>query len=120
MRPLAAPDALPDGQMSLAIRVSDQRGRHPRPAGRGRGREAARRAYGALPEVARVDAAEGWSAFVIETCGTREDCAVLFGVTFQCACNWFEGWSAPAGQHVMAGAVMFPAAFRRMLAQVGA
>ena len=65
-------------------------------------------------------AAALWSGFVTDTCGTREDCAVVFGVTFQAACNWFDGFSVPGGEQVLKGAAMFPVRFARLVAEVAA
>ncbi len=118
MRPVAVQTVPTRGQTSLEARLDRQRGRHPRPAGRGRDRGAARRACGRLPDLGRMQAAALWSGFVTETCGTREACAVVFGVTFQAACNWFDGFSVPGGDHVLKGAAMFPQAFARLVDEV--
>lgn len=68
-----------------------------------------------LRAVSPLEAAEAWARFVAETTGSREACAMTFGVTFQCACNWFDGVSRPYLDKVMLGARLFPAAFDRHL-----
>lgn len=41
-----------------------------------------------------------WSLLMISSFACREECAVHFGVTFQTACNWFEGICRPYGDAV--------------------
>ncbi|MDS9468192.1 hypothetical protein RGQ15_11505 [Paracoccus sp. MBLB3053] len=41
-----------------------------------------------------------WSHLMIASFGSREECAVHFGVTFQTACNWFDGMCRPYGDIV--------------------
>lgn len=72
------------------------------------------------PDVSRAAARAGWARFVARTCGSRDACAVVFGVTFQCACNWFDGFSAPQGDKMLLGAACFPAAFADLVAEVAA
>ncbi|MTH79397.1 hypothetical protein [Paracoccus aestuariivivens] len=46
-----------------------------------------------------------WSLLMIGSFSSREECAVHFGVTFQTACNWFDGMCRPYGDivdHAMA------------------
>lgn len=74
--------------------------------GRGRaGRRGADRRLPAVPgrsrvlvvaDVTRAEAIDRWVALINDHCGTRERCAVMFDVTFQTACNWFDGVSAPS------------------------
>lgn len=67
--------------------------------GRGRSRDAARRAHGRInPQ--RDAFLRRWSLLMIASFASRESCAVHFGVTFQTACNWFDGNCAPYGHHV--------------------
>ncbi|MDP0929029.1 hypothetical protein Q0601_17730 [Paracoccus onubensis] len=67
--------------------------------GRGRNPAAARRAH-IHHHPDRVDFLRRWSLLMIASFPNRETCAVHFGVTFQTACNWFDGFNAPYGQHV--------------------
>ena len=67
--------------------------------GRGRGRDAARRAH-ADHGTDRATFLRRWSLLMIASFASREVCAVHFGVTFQTACNWFDGLNAPYGHHV--------------------
>lgn len=67
--------------------------------GRGRGRAAARRAH-VQPATDREAFLRRWSLLMIASFSSREICAVHFGVTFQTACNWFDGTNAPYGHHV--------------------
>lgn len=67
--------------------------------GRGRGRAAARRAHGRIGSD-REAFLRQWSLLMIASFASREACAVHFGVTFQAACNWFDGANAPYGHHV--------------------
>ena len=67
--------------------------------GRGRCRDAARRAH-AGHSTDRDAFLRRWSLLMIASFASREVCAVHFGVTFQTACNWFDGLNAPYGHHV--------------------
>lgn len=64
-----------------------------------------------VAEVTRADAIDVWVALIARNCGTREVCAVMFGVTFQTACNWFDGVTAPSAAAVMQAVVWWPEAF---------
>lgn len=67
--------------------------------GRGRNREAARRAHHRInPD--RDAFLRRWSLLMISSFSSREICAVHFDVTFQTACNWFDGNCSPYGHHV--------------------
>jgi hypothetical protein len=80
----------------------------------GRGRSArARRRVQALPviHVTRHEAQLFWAGLVARRCGTRERCAVMFDVTFQTACNWFDGFSCPTGDKVMQAQLWWPEDF---------
>lgn len=71
--------------------------------GRGRSAQAARRAH-AHHGPDRDLFLRRWSLLMIASFATRESCAVHFGVTFQTACNWFDGACRPYG-HVVDHAV---------------
>ena len=66
--------------------------------GRGRSRGAARRAH--VRRGGGADFARRWSLLMIASFPSREACAVHFGVTFQTACNWFDGHCRPYGDAV--------------------
>lgn len=80
--------ALSRGQMSHANALN----------GRGRSVVAQRRAHVCRPDAR--DFARRWSLLMIASFGSREECAVHFGVTFQTACNWFDGACRPYGDCV--------------------
>jgi hypothetical protein len=101
--------ARPVGQMSHAKTFASR-------DGRGRGPAAARRVSGAIVDAHTARAA--WAAFVASVTASREDCAVVFGVTFQTACNWFDGFSTPTGDKVMQASRDYPEAYARLLARV--
>ncbi|MDF2140838.1 hypothetical protein [Paenirhodobacter sp. CAU 1674] len=99
--------AAPRAQMSCA-NVLD---------GRGRGRAAHRRAHGWLadPAIYRADFANRWRALMVHLFGSREDCAAAFGVTFQTACNWWDGSCRPSGDRVALAAITWPVEFAQFL-----
>lgn len=78
--------------------------------GRGRG-VAVRRAAHVPPIVTRHEATVFWADLMERRCGTREDCAAMFAVTFQTACNWFDGFSCPTGDKVMMAQRAWPEEF---------
>lgn len=53
-----------------------------------------------VADVTRDAAIDRWIALITRHCGSREACAAMFGVTFQTACNWFDGVSAPSAAAV--------------------
>ena len=67
--------------------------------GRGRGVTAARRAH-VHHGIDRDGFQRRWSLLMIASFASREACAVHFGVTFQTACNWFDGHCRPYGDAV--------------------
>ena len=96
---------------------------HPAPAGgqmshpngfegRGRGLAARRRAQ-VLPviTVRRRDAISFWSQLLARRCGNRERAAVMFDVTFQTACNWWDGFTVPTGDKVLQAMRWWPEDF---------
>ncbi|MDB6177919.1 hypothetical protein PAF17_10445 [Paracoccus sp. Z330] len=68
--------------------------------GRGRGHRHIRRAHVHAHRPDRAVFLQRWSLLMIASFDSREACAVHFGVTFQTACNWFDGLNAPYGHHV--------------------
>ena len=105
------PSARPAGQMSHANWLAPA-------GGRGRSVRARRRVQGALGPLDVCAARAAWARFVARVCGSREECAVVFGVTFQTACNWFDGFSTPTGDKVMQASADFPEAYAAMLREV--
>lgn len=83
------------GQMSHANRVE--------PVRHGRGRVA--------PLVTAFEAKVFWADLVRRRCGSREACAVMFGVTFQTACNWFDGFTVPTGDKMLTAQRRWPEDF---------
>ena len=83
------------GQMSHTNRVD--------PVRHGRGRVA--------PLVTAFEAKVFWADLVRRRCGSREACAVMFGVTFQTACNWFDGFTVPTGDKMLTAQRRWPEDF---------
>lgn len=79
--------------------------------GRGRSVRAARRAQILPLTVTRHGAIVMWADLVARRCGTREACAAMFSVTFQTACNWFDGFSIPTGDKVLQAIDWWPEEF---------
>lgn len=90
------------GQMSHAREVDRRRG--------GAGRRQVGLVRPALT-VSRHAAVVIWADLVARRCETREACAVMFEVTFQTACNWFDGFSCPGGDKVMQAVEWWPEEF---------
>lgn len=83
---------------------------HARAVDRGREGAAARRVT--VAPVITPHAARGfWAGLLARRCGTREEAAVVFGVTFQTACNWFDGFSTPTGDKVLMAVRLWPEEF---------
>ena len=59
----------------------------------------------------RREAISFWSRLLARRCGNRERAAVMFGVTFQTACNWWDGFSIPTGDKVMQAMRWWPEDF---------
>lgn len=56
--------------------------------------------------------AANWSRLCMAVFRSEAACAAFFGVTQQCAVNWFSGEVCrPAGQHVARMALAYPAEF---------
>lgn len=53
------------------------------------------------PYVLRAAMAVRWGEWVRRHFRRAEDVAVAFGVTFQCARNWFDGLHRPSGETVL-------------------
>jgi hypothetical protein len=86
---------------------------HAREVDRRRGGASARRVGLMRPAltVSRHAAVVIWADLVARRCETREACAVMFEVTFQTACNWFDGFSCPGGDKVMQAVEWWPEEF---------
>lgn len=81
--------------------------RNPLDRGRGRNAGARRRAHG--PQPGEIEAfRRAWSLLMIASFPSREVCAVAFGVSFQTACNWFDGLVSPYGHQVARAARELP------------
>lgn len=78
--------------------------------GHGRSVAAARR-VSVAPVITRHEATVFWADLVARRCRSREECAVVFAVTFQTACNWFDGFSCPTGDKVMMAMRLWPEEF---------
>ena len=102
------------GQMS---RPNVFRG-HPN-EGRGAGRAAHRRVHGWRydPLPYRAEFLDRWAALIRHLFVTREDVAAGFGVTFQTACNWWDGLNRPSGDKVALAAVTWPDEFTRFMGE---
>ncbi|MCV2877590.1 hypothetical protein OE699_01890 [Sedimentimonas flavescens] len=85
--------------------------------GRGRGRAAHRRAHGwaVEPDAYRVAFCGRWQGLMQHLFRTREDVASAFGVTFQTACNWWDGTNRPSGDRVALAAITWPEEFARFM-----
>lgn len=83
---------------------------HARGLDRGRSAQAMRRITVA-PVITRHEYIVFWADLVARRCGTREDCASMFEVTFQTACNWFDGFSCPTGDKVFMAVRKWPEEF---------
>ena len=71
-----------------------------RPLAREAVRPAARPAVLDLRRLSRDEFTRRWSLLMIRSFPSREACSVHFEVTFQTACNWFEGHCRPYGDQV--------------------
>lgn len=95
---------------------------HPNPfEGRGRSVQSLRRASGRLSSTLDKRAFVAWWAdLVARRCGTREACAVMLDVTFQTACNWFDGFSCATGDKVALACTIWPEEFAALAEGVAA
>ncbi|MEI4470945.1 hypothetical protein [Frigidibacter sp. MR17.24] len=115
---------------SPAVRETGRASIRPNPLdGRGRSRASARAAHGFArapgltldldPFDLRAVMAERWGAWVRRQFRRPEEAAVAFGVTHQCARNWFDGLHRPAGETVlMAVSLWGPAFTAHMMGEV--
>lgn len=78
-----------------------------RAGGRGRSLAARRRVQVVTPFEARSFFAD----LLARRAGSRERTAELFDVTFQTACNWFDGSSTPTGDKVLTAMRLWPEEF---------
>lgn len=85
-------------QMSPA-NAFEGRGRWPGAARQRVGRLSARTITFASPPD-RDDFMEAWAKFLKLTSKTRSRCAKDYDVTFQTACNWFNGERVPTGDKI--------------------
>ena len=63
------------------------------------------------PRITRQTTKEFWADLMKRRAVTREDAADLFGVTFQTACNWFDGFVVPSGDKVLIAIDLWPEEF---------
>ena len=100
--------------MSHANRFDLRRPTAGRCTSRGRGGDAARSVSVAplvAPFLSRAEATLIWADLVARRCRSREAAADQFKVTFQTACNWFDGFSCPTGDKVMLALRWWPEEF---------
>lgn len=86
-----------------AARAASRGGRRApsrRPLAREAVRPAARPAITDIRRLGRDEFARRWSLLMIRSFPSREACSVHFEVTFQTACNWFDGHCRPYGDQV--------------------
>lgn len=87
----------------LVGRLANRGGRRAptrRPLAREALRPAARPAVIEPRRLSRDEFTRRWSLLMIRSFPSREACSAHFEVTFQTACNWFEGYCRPCGDHV--------------------
>ena len=73
------------------------------------------------PDVFRSDFPDLWSRFIRRQFVSRDAAAIFFGVTFQTACNWWDGAPyRPSGDKVAMAALSFPEVFLDVIGGVGA
>lgn len=91
------------GQMSpanaFAPNLDQRRGRWPGAARHRVGRLSPRTVTFACPPDREAFMA-AWSKFLRLSCGTRGEVARVYDVTFQTACNWWDGSRVPTGDKV--------------------
>lgn len=84
--------------------------------GRGRSRAAYRRTFHRPDPVRyRSEFQPRWSRLIELVFGSRDRCAAEMGVTFQTACNWWDGIARPTGDKVAMLAFMHPEEFGRIM-----
>lgn len=71
----------------------------------------AMRRVSVAPVITKHAAMVFWADLVSRRCASREECAVMFGVTFQTSCNWHDGFSCPTGDKVMIAMRLWPEEF---------
>jgi len=81
--------------------------------GRARTAAAARRAHASY-FLDRDAFMRRWSLLMIASFGSREECAMHFGVAFQTACNWFDAINRPYGDAVAHAVETLPRYFEIM------
>lgn len=104
------------GQMSPA-NAFDGRGRWPGAARHRVGRLSPRTVTFARPSD-RDAFMQAWSRFVRLSCGTRGEIVRVYDVTFQTACNWWDGDRVPTGDKVSHAFTVAPALAQQLLTGV--
>lgn len=61
---------------------------------------------------------QAWSQFLRLSCGTRGEIARVYDVTFQTACNWWDGDRVPTGDKVGHAFTVAPALAAQLLTGV--
>ncbi|KEP68403.1 hypothetical protein DL1_11850 [Thioclava dalianensis] len=69
------------------------------------------------PQPYRLEFLDRWAALIQHLFVTREDVASGFGVTFQTACNWWDGLNRPSGDKVALAAITWPDDFARFMGE---
>jgi len=87
--------------------------------GRGAGRASHRRVHGWRydPQPYRAEFLDRWAALICHLFVTRENVAAVLGVTFQTACNWWDGFNWHSGVCVALAAVTWPDEFARFMGE---
>lgn len=106
----------PAGQMSPA-NAFEGRGRWPGVARQRVGRLSARTVtFASTPD--RDDFMEAWRKFLRATSKTRTNVVREYDVTFQTACNWFNGERVPTGDKVGHAFTLYEAEAHQLLTGV--
>lgn len=119
---LAAVTARPVNRGTGAAQMSpangfEGRGRWPGAARQRVGRLSARTVtFACTPD--RDDFMDAWRRFVRETSKTRTRCQKEYDVTFQTACNWFNGERVPTGDKVAHAYTLHPGVAAQLLSGV--
>lgn len=67
----------------------------------------------------RTEFPELWSAYLRAHFRNIENVAVAFDVTFQTACNWWNGTHRPSGDKVALAAIRDPEGFAASMTTIG-
>lgn len=63
----------------------------------------------------REDCMAAWGRFCRVVTRSRADCQRRFDVTFQTACNWYDGKVVPTGDKMAHAAASFPREFQAIV-----